>query len=359
MLRVVLIYMLCVSGWAFAQDDDQKDQSEEQTRRPSWSSGLPEREKTETMSRPGLSRDFKDELTIDRSELGLERPQIDTPEPVVDQQESSQQESTTPTETPTEPIVENQTTPVTEQSEALEPETIPEPQPVVESTPEPQPEPEPEPASYEWQVIQQAEVDFPSRGIRNQINGWVDVEVTLNPQGDVVSTQTVDYSADAGIYVKAAEESLQKWIFQPPQEQGVNNLVSKVYRVDFVPPEITQPVSTQTTTVQDDLSVDDMAADDNEIGQQDSKYQWQVLNRVPLDYPMAAARKRLEGWVDIIVTINPEGEVVSLKEDRYSSRGRIFVEPAKNTLQQWQFEPPKNQGITNNVSRNYRIEFKL
>ena len=363
MLKVVMILLLCgTGGWAVAQnDDDQKDQSEEQTRRPSWSSGLPERQKPETMSRPDLSEDFQDDLTIDRSELGLERPEIGMPDPEMDPAPISQEEPVSDTEIKDEPAAATESVPteepvVEEQPAVTDP--MPEPEPVSEPEPEPEPEPVIEPAVYEWLVVEQAEVDFPSRGIRNQISGWVDVEVTLNPQGDVVSAQTVNYSDDAGIYVEAAEESLKKWIFQPPREQGVNELVSKVYRIDFEPPEIEQPVSTQTSTVQNDTTAEN-TADAGSVADQNSEYQWQILSQAALEYPIAAARKRVEGGVDIMVTINPDGEVVNLEEERYSSRGRVFVEPAKASLLQWQFSPPKNQGINSNVSRSYRIEFEL
>lgn len=337
MLKVVMIFMLFFSGWAAAQnDDDQKDQPEEQTRRPSWSSGLPERQKADPIGRPGLSNEFKDELTIDRSELGLQRPEISISSEVDD--------SATSEESP-EVIAEP------EEQPAIEQQPIEELPVVVE---EPVVEPEPEPVTYEWLVLEQADVEFPTRGIRNQVSGWVDVEVTLNPQGDVVNAEAVANSNGAAIYVDSAERSIRNWIFQAPQEQGVNELVSKVYRIDFVPPPIEQAVSTQPeVSVSEELTADSassIAADD---------YQWRILNQVPLDYPMAAARKRLEGWVDILVTINADGEVINLEEENYSSRGRVFVEPAKDSLQQWQFEPPKNSGITQNLSRSYRIEFKL
>ncbi|MCW8870941.1 MAG: TonB family protein [Proteobacteria bacterium] len=374
----MIIILLCVGGgWAIAQNnDDQTDQSEEQTRRPSWSSGLPEREKPEAMSRPGLSQDFQQELTIDRSELGLERPKVALPDREAEEQSASQDEPSVTTESIEESVSDSNESPESEPSVVAEPEAI------IEAEPEPEPEPVIEPATYEWQVINQADIEFPSRGVRNQINGWVDVEVTLNPQGDVVSAQTVDYSDDAGIYVEAAEESLRKWTFQPPQEQGVNELVSKVYRIDFIPPEIEQPVSNQAistsndesppaeqTPVENVASLDETPADnvtsleetqsEDITGVQNSEYQWQIINQVALDYPLEAARKRLEGWVDIMVTIDPDGKVVMLEEERYSSRGRVFVEPAKESLQQWQFEPPKSQGISSNVSRSYRIEFEL
>ncbi|KAA3645763.1 MAG: TonB family protein [Proteobacteria bacterium] len=392
MLRVVIIILLCVGGdWAVAQDDDdQKNQSEEQTRRPSWSSGLPERQKTETMVRPNLSQDFKDDLTIDRSELGLERPTVDIPATVTEQEQKQeqeqepQQETVAPAASIEEPVSDSQLVPAEAQDVAAEPESLPELQPEPEALPE---QPVIEPAIYEWQVIEEADVDFPLRGIRNQVNGWVDVEVTLNPQGDVVSVQTVDYSDEAAIYVEAAEDSLRQWIFQPPQEQGVTELVSKVYRIDFVPPIIEQPTPPQITETETteaavaepeivaedtteqgatEVAVNEPAVDDDIPLQGDAEtefaseqYQWQVLNQAPLEYPITAARNRLEGWVDIMVTINPDGEVIALEEEKYSSRGRIFVNPAKESLQKWQFEPPKNQGITNNLSRSYRIEFEL
>jgi TonB family protein len=376
MLRVVIIILLCVGGgWAIAQnDDDQTDQSEEQTRRPSWSSGLPEREKSEAMSRPDLSQDFQQDLTIDRSELGLERPKVGLPDQEAEDQSTPQDEPSVTTESIEESVSDSNELPESEPSVASEPE----PEVIIEA----EPEPVIEPATYEWLVINQADVEFPSRGVRNQIDGWVDVEVTLNPQGDVVSAQTVDYSDEAGIYVEAAEESLRKWTFQPPQEQGVNELVSKVYRIDFIPPEIEQPVSNQAistsndesppaeqTPVENVASLEETPADnvtsleetqsEDITGVQNSEYQWQIINQAALDYPLEAARKRLEGWVDIMVTIDPDGKVVMLEEERYSSRGRVFVEPAKESLQQWQFEPPKSQGISSNVSRSYRIEFEL
>ena len=127
MLRVVIIILLCVGGgWAIAQnDDDQADQSEEQTRRPSWSSGLPEREKNEAISRPDLSQDFKQDLTIDRSELGLERPKVDLPGQTIEEQPDSQEEPSVSVDSADEPVDDLNEMPVSEPPVMTEPEPQP------------------------------------------------------------------------------------------------------------------------------------------------------------------------------------------------------------------------------------------
>lgn len=338
MAKLMVILMLLLTGTALAQSDDTDQQPKEETRRPSWSSGLPEREIVEPVEAPKLKVDMDTSMDMDMSEFGLERPKIELNLP----DESLPQE---------QPVAESQSESVIEPSaEVIE-------EPVAEIVPEVIPEPEPAPTVvvpppvYKWVVTERAPVDFPAVAARRQLSGWVDIEVTLNPQGDVVASEAVDYSADGRVFIDAAESSVNQWRFQPPQEQGVNDLVSNVYRIEFTPPP---PASTE---------VDEPVVVEPEetpvIGATDSTYMWTIIEQQPLEYPMAAARKRLEGWVDLMVTINIDGEVINVEEERYSARGKVFVDPAIKTIETWRFEPPKAQGIDQPVSRSYRIEFKL
>ncbi len=354
MAKLLVIMMLLVTGAVLAQDDDtDQQQPQDETRRPSWSSGLPERRIVEPIEAPKLKVDM-DDMKMDMSEFGLEKPKVEFNFP-----KENLQQSETDVESQSEPVVELPTEEVlidsSEDSEAAVVEIVPEV--IIEPEPEPEPELVPEPPVvipppvYKWVVTERAPVDFPAIAARRQLSGWVDVEVTLNPQGDVVASEAVDYSADGRVFIDAAENNVSQWRFQPPREQGVNELVSNVYRLEFTPPPPTSTVVEDTVVVEPEETP--------VIGVTNSTYMWIITEQQPLDYPMAAFRKRQEGWVDLMVTINPDGEVINIEEERYSSRGKVFVDPAIKSMEKWQFEPPKNQGITEPVSRSYRIDFTL
>lgn len=95
------------------------------------------------------------------------------------------------------------------------------------------------------------------------------------------------------------------------------------------------------------------------IEQNSKKYHWKITKQAKLEYPRSAARKGLQGWVDVRVTINQQGKVVSAHAEKYSEQGKVFVDPALKSLRKYRFEPPRKQDISTNVSRIYRIEFKL
>ena len=89
------------------------------------------------------------------------------------------------------------------------------------------------------------------------------------------------------------------------------------------------------------------------------EYSWNILKRTAVKYPVKAAIDNLEGWVEVEITINPSGEVVSASPTKYSRRGRIFGKPAVQSVSQWLFDPPSDVGITENITRVYLIEFNF
>lgn len=95
------------------------------------------------------------------------------------------------------------------------------------------------------------------------------------------------------------------------------------------------------------------------IEQNSKKYRWKIIKQAKLEYPRNAARKNLEGWVDVRVTVNEQGKVVNAHAEKYSEQGKIFVAPALKSLRKYHFDPPSKQDINTNVNRVYRIEFKF
>ncbi len=88
-------------------------------------------------------------------------------------------------------------------------------------------------------------------------------------------------------------------------------------------------------------------------------YVWKFIHQVAPDYPVKAFRERKEGWVDVDVTIAPDGTVVDAVVVRIYRNLRIFAKPALKAVRQWRFDPPQDHGIEQPQTRRYRVEFKL
>ena len=69
------LWLLCFVSAAYAQEDDQET---EESKRPSWSAGLPEREKPADLNKPSFRPDRDEEIELDMSEFGLQpKPEIE------------------------------------------------------------------------------------------------------------------------------------------------------------------------------------------------------------------------------------------------------------------------------------------
>ena len=76
------------------------------------------------------------------------------------------------------------------------------------------------------------------------------------------------------------------------------------------------------------------------------------------DYPLAAARNRQEGWVEVEFTVTPEGSVTNAHVIG-SNPARIFDREAINAVQRAKFEPKMQNGEAVASTLRRRIEFKL
>jgi protein TonB len=75
-------------------------------------------------------------------------------------------------------------------------------------------------------------------------------------------------------------------------------------------------------------------------------------------YPIAAARNRQEGWVDVEFTVGADGTVAN-PHVTASQPSRVFDREAIAAVQRAKFEPKMQNGVAVASTLRRRIEFKL
>ncbi len=74
--------------------------------------------------------------------------------------------------------------------------------------------------------------DYPRAAYRDRQEGWVDLEVTVNPKGDIQGIEVVE-SEPRRIFDRAAVRAASRWVFEPPANSGQTTPVSRTYRIVF------------------------------------------------------------------------------------------------------------------------------
>ena len=80
--------------------------------------------------------------------------------------------------------------------------------------------------------------------------------------------------------------------------------------------------------------------------------------RVPPQYPMRAAKRRIEGWVRVEFTIDKEGGVIDPIVVDSSPQG-VFDRAAVKSVSRWKFKPKIIDGIAIEQRAVQMLEFKL
>lgn len=297
-----------------AQNDE--DNKEEPSKRPSWSSGLPERQSSNDLSKPEFKPEIDSEIELDMSEFGIQpKTEIELDLPI-NSELSINNENVEETEVATEPVVIQTEEPATVELE-------PEPEPVVEVIEQPivevpvvEESVDEEPVAEEPLIedaIQEVLVDTPAINTTDQVIDAEPIEVDSFDTVENTDNNEVDQTAPLQL--------------EEPSVESVAKLPEEIVVLDE--PDI------------------------------DVKYTWGIVKQDPVKYPVKAAIANLEGWVEVEIVINPAGEVVSASAINYSSRGRVFGKPAVQSVNGWLFEPPSNLGINTNLTRVYKVEFNL
>mgnify|MGYP000241732119 CR=1 FL=1 len=105
--------------------------------------------------------------------------------------------------------------------------------PPVNSEPQDFAEPIDEPTEYSWGILQRAPLEYPRKAAIANLEGWVEIEVTINPAGEVESADSKNYSNRGRVFGKSAEESVSKWLFEPPSNLGITTNLTRTYKVEF------------------------------------------------------------------------------------------------------------------------------
>ncbi len=88
-------------------------------------------------------------------------------------------------------------------------------------------------------------------------------------------------------------------------------------------------------------------------------YKWKKIKNVAPVYPSRAARKKVEGWVDVEITINSMGNVTGAKVLRTKKNSHIFDNSALKAVRQWSYKPPLDSGIKTELRKTVRLVYQL
>lgn len=311
--NVFIVLGILIANNLFAQDDQSEESTTTSKERPSWSTGLPERQKKMAVPaakmKPkintidideaafGLSEAEKSDILTDEEEVAVEigKPEINI---------QSEKENI---ENPETPVVESSKAPV----EAVVAPNVEKKS--IENLPEPTELPI---------VTEVAEVSNPV----------VDAEESVDKKIDEIVV-----------------EDVTKDTVPASQQTGAAEIVE----VDSTP-------STQLVSiVEDNISTPEDPLDDSIAEEIEKSYSWKLLNRIVPNYPKMAAREKLEGWVDVEVTVGEDGAVVGAAAKNTSRRGRVFVQEALNAVKKWRFQAPSNAQFDDGqpLSRVFRVKF--
>ena len=319
-LTTYLLVMCIGVTTAIAQDNSAEDDKTE-TKRPSWSAGLPERTQSASLNTPEFKPEIDKDIEMDMSDFGLKtKPQIELDLPInenigVKSEEAVAEEPAVIEPEPVDPVV---TEPVVEQvvEQVAQPEIE---EPVEQPSTQPVAQPNTQPAEP---VVEDAATE----------------QAVVNSEAEPVEVDdTPAQPVDTAVENMAAADT------QNSQDTE-----------DAVAQPVEQSIASLDTTAAQPINenLGNAAALENE-------YNWEILQRAPVDYPVKAAMENLEGWVELEITIDPDGNVIKASPTNYSRKGRVFGRPAVQSINQWQFKPPSELGITSNITRIYKIEFNL
>ena len=76
------------------------------------------------------------------------------------------------------------------------------------------------------------------------------------------------------------------------------------------------------------------------------------------EYPRQALLDQLEGWVDLLVTVDSNGKVEGVQVVAAEPR-RVFERAAIRAARKWQFVPPIDSGLSDSQQGTFRVDFVM
>ncbi|MCX7545041.1 energy transducer TonB [Marinicella gelatinilytica] len=187
-------------------------QTETDTKRPSWSQGLPERQSTVQPGNPSLKTDDNRSEPIITPDISEDRPMA----PVMDMNIATQPdfdfkiEPEAPQTPNTEPVRRAGTSHF-QKREMVSKEI------------------NPLHAQYPWAIVKTTPLDIPSRYATKDT---LKVRIYINPEGEVVRVAAGAPDVPA-LMLKQAQQSIQNWRFEPPKNLGITDTLSKTFTIEI------------------------------------------------------------------------------------------------------------------------------
>jgi len=86
---------------------------------------------------------------------------------------------------------------------------------------------------YQWKKIVNAAPDYPARAARSGEEGWVEVEIELGINGDVVNATVVNSFRNSKTFNREAIIAVKKWKYEPPINFGIEENQFKIVKIVF------------------------------------------------------------------------------------------------------------------------------
>lgn len=141
---------------------------------------------------------------------------------------------------------------------------------------------------------------------------------------------------------------------RPPQPkiQAYSAQVSKVAAPDMDMPNLDIPLQTSN------FNGSVLSGQNIKMGAGQISTSVIPLVRIPPDYPMRAANRRIEGWVKVEFTITPEGTVADAVVID-AKPNSVFNHAALKAIKRWKFKPLIIAGEAQEQRAVQTLEFKL
>ena len=96
----------------------------------------------------------------------------------------------------------------------------------------------------------------------------------------------------------------------------------------------------------------------SDAGSDHADFELVKSRHVAPEYPRRAVADGREGWVDLAITVNPDGTVSNVAVLAAEPR-RVFERPAIRAAKKWKFKPPADSEISLPITRTFRVSFRL
>ena len=183
-----------------------------QTKRPSWSQGLPERQASQQPGKPGFDPELEKVNNKQTPTMQSERP-------------------TTPTlniDIATQPDLNFDIKP--------DRNPIPESKPIrragqrsIQYRQQNTPDINPLHHKYKWNVVKTTPIDIPDR---YATQSTLKVRIYINPQGEVIKVAAAAPDVPA-MMLKEAQKSIENWRFEAPKDIGISDNLAKTFTIEI------------------------------------------------------------------------------------------------------------------------------